>query len=108
MTKVKNILREATVLLCKNLQPTDVVRYLKTKGAIKQDDAEKIKRQETTSEMVEELLDILKRKPVSAYETFMEVLERERHDLFSQVKAIETSHQYRGAGKFSWIRYYAL
>ena len=100
-TKVKNILCEATDLLCENLRPSDVLRQLKTKGAIKQDDVEKIKKQDTTTEKVEELLDILMRKPVSAYETFMEVLKRERHDLFLQVKIIETRYQYQGAaGKF--------
>ena len=99
LTKVKNILREATNTLCENLQPNDVLRQLKTKGAIKQDDVEKIKKQDTTTEMVEKLLEILTRKPVSAYETFMEALKEDRYDLFEELKDIEAKHEYRGTGK---------
>ena len=72
---------------------------LKTKGAIKQDDVERIKKQDTTTEMVEKLLDILTRKPVSAYEAFMEILEEQRYDLFVQVKDIEIKHHF-GSGKY--------
>ena len=86
-------------MLCENLQPSYILRHLKTNGAIKQDDVEKIKRQDTTTEMVEKLLDILMRKPVSAYETFMEALKEERNDLFEDVKDLEAKHEYRETGK---------
>ena len=98
MAKVKKILQEATDLLCEYLQPGDVLRQLKTKGTIEQKDVEKIKKQDSTTEMVEKLLDILMRKPVFAYETFMEILKEKRHDLFVQVKDIEIKHHF-GSGK---------
>ena len=100
---MKAILLEASELLCENLQPSDVLRKLKAKGALKSDDVEKIKRQDTTTEMVEMLLNVLMRKPASAYEKFIEILKVERDDLFVQVTAIELRHGYHKSKLFYFI-----
>ena len=96
---VKIILVEATGILCSNLEPDDILRTLQTKGALKPDDVTKIRSLTTTGEQVERLLNMLMRKPVSAYDVFMEALKEEREDLFDIVKDIATKHDYK-SGKF--------
>ena len=92
---VKKILVEATNALCSSLDPDDVLWTLQTKGALKPDDVTKIRCMTTPGKQVEKLLGILMRKPVSAYEVFMEALKEERADLFNVVKEIATKHGYK-------------
>ena len=96
---VKTILTEATDILCENLEPDDILRTLQSKGALKPDDVTKIRSLTTAGEQVERLLNILRRKPVSAYDVFMEALKEEREDLFDIVKEIATKYGY-GNGRF--------
>ena len=83
---LQKTLLEATEILCKNLQPRDVLRQLKSKGALNADDVERIKRSQfTTTDEVDMLLDMLRKKPLSSYNIFKE----ERQDLYQTVKDVE-------------------
>ena len=99
---VKNILLEATDILCANLEPDDILRTLQTKSALKPDDVTKIRGLATAGEQVERLLNILMRKPVSAYDAFMEALKEDREDLFDIVKELATKYSYK-SGRFLYI-----
>ena len=80
------------MILCENLRPDDLLRDLKSKGALKRDDVTKIKKEDTDTEKVDKLIEILTRSPVSSYIAFMGVLQKERRDLYDKVKAIEDKH----------------
>ena len=96
---VEKILMKATQVLCDNLQPKDILISLKSRGTLTTDDVERIESEKTTSDKVEKLLDILNRKPVSAYDMFMEILREKRPDLFEIVHAIEIGFQYGQTGE---------
>ena len=86
---MQKTLTEATDTLCDNLLPGKMLRSLKSKGALDPDDVERVKKETTTSEQIEKMTDVLMRKPVSAYNTFMDILEEERPDLYGKVKGIQ-------------------
>ena len=95
MTKLKTverILTESTVLLSDNLHTDQVLRHLKSRGALTSNDCTHIKAKTTEPDKVEKLLETLQKKPVSSYETFMEVLREKRSDLYEAVKEIEDKH----------------
>ena len=101
---IKKILAESTDILCSNLEPGDMLRTLQTNGAFKADDVTKIKNLTTTTEQVGKMLDLLMRKPVSAFDRFMEALKEEREDLFEMVKDIAAKHRYNHkAGKYEYF-----
>ena len=78
-----------------------MLRALQTNGALKPDDVTKIRNLTTTTEQVEKLLDMLTRKPASAFDRFMEALKEEREDLFYMIKDIAAKHRYiHKAGKY--------
>ena len=89
---VKKTLTESTMILCENLRPDDLLRDLKSKSAVKPDDVTRIKKEDTDTEKVDMLIEILIRSPVSSYVAFMGVLQKERSDLYRKVKAIEDKH----------------
>ena len=95
---VKLILIESTVFLCENLYTDQVLRHLMARRAITNNDSTHIKAKITEPDRVEKLLDILRKKPVSSYETFMEILRQQRPDLHKAVKKIERKH-YGETGK---------
>ena len=98
---IKKILAESTDILCVNLEPSDMLRTLQTNGALKPDDVIKIRNLTTTTEQVGKLLDMLTRKPASAFDRFMEALKEEREDLFDMIKDIAAKHRYiHKAGKY--------
>ena len=86
---VTNTLQESNVILRKNLNPGDILRSMMSEGELTQDDVTKISRQDTTTEQVDKLIEVLTRKPAKAYKTFMHILQRERSDLYDQIKSIE-------------------
>ncbi|XP_072022988.1 uncharacterized protein [Amphiura filiformis] len=94
-TLVGKILSEASGVLSKTLQPKDILRSLKAKSALTPDDVEIIENEATDTDKVDKLLETLRRKPISAYATFMKVLEEEREDLYEKVKEIEDKYNYK-------------
>ena len=89
---VRKILTESTKILCDNLSPYDLLLDMVSKGAIKPDDVTRIQKQDTDTEKVLKLIEILRKSPVSSYTAFMNVLREERSDLYTQVQAIEDKH----------------
>ena len=90
---VKKILTDSTLILCKNLQPYDLLLELKGKKALTDDDFTRINKKDTNTEKVDNLIDILKRSPVSSYEALMSYLQENRsEDLYVDVKAIEDKY----------------
>ena len=86
---VKKTLLESNVILSANLIPDVILRVMKSKGALTQDEVTKIQLKDTPTEQVDKLIEVLMRKPESAYMAFMEILKGERPDLYGQVKIIE-------------------
>ena len=93
---VKKILTDSTLILCKNLQPYDLLLELKAKKALTDDDFVRIDKKDTNTEKVDKLIDILKRSPVSSYDVFMSFLQENRSDLYDDIKAIEEKHSGKG------------
>ena len=83
------ILTEAGEHLCPHLDPQNILRKLKYKCVISIGDKEEVDHVVTSSGKVDKILDILSRKPVEAYYKFMEILRKERSDLYQTVKDIE-------------------
>ena len=91
---MRQILRQSTKLLCESLKPADVLRNLKAEEVLTPDEARKIRAKATDADRVELLLEILERKPITSYVTFMEVLKTERGDLHRKVKALERKNNF--------------
>ena len=73
-----------------------------TQGGLTRDDVKRIKHEKTTPEQVDELIGTLLKKPLTAYDTFMEILENKRYDLFEIVHSIEIGCQYHGTGELKF------
>ena len=86
---VKKTLLESSKNLSDYLNPNGILMSMKTKGALTQDEVTKIQKNDTHTEQVNKLIEELIRKPATAYETFMEILRKERSDLYNEVRAIE-------------------
>ncbi|XP_072043551.1 uncharacterized protein [Amphiura filiformis] len=82
-------------MLAENLDPIGMLRQMTAKRALTPDDRTIIKKEATSTEQVDKLIEILCRKPVSSYDVFMEILSEERNDLYNRVKDIEAKHGYR-------------
>ena len=110
LDKVKKILTDSTLILCKNLQPYDLLLELKTKNELTDDNFTRISKEDTDTEKVDKLIDILKRSSVSAYDAWMSYLQENRNDgpndLYAQVKAIEDKYVGKGHNKLKYL--YAL
>ena len=105
LSAVKNILAESTKILCDNLDLEQMLPELKSKGALSFDDCESIKKADTKSEMVDKFIEILRRKPTSAYDNFMETIQQERPDLYNAVNKIGKKHNYEhSSGRSTRIR----
>ena len=85
-----------TTLLCKFLDPSRILRSLKTKLVLTDDDVREIKSHPSTEERVDQMLVLLKRKSKEAYWALMESLRVERPDLFRAVIAIESEFVGKG------------
>ena len=83
------VLTKSTVLLCKFLDPSNILRHLKAELALNNDDCQKIRQSEVTTERVEKLLETLTRKDRNAYFALMVALRKQRLDLFNKVVSIE-------------------
>lgn len=94
LNQIQDILREATDVLCPSLQPAKVLRKLKSKGELTSGDVACIQSHARVDDQVDNLLEILRRKPESAYIAFMKALEIEREDLFWDIKKIEETYDY--------------
>ena len=88
------ILTESLQYLSEYLEPEDVMRSLIAKGAITNNEAVKIRKKDTSPEQVDCLLEILRRKPVTSYITFMEVLKTARSDLHVNVQKLEKKYNF--------------
>ena len=97
LATMQRILMESLVVLCDNFNPGKLLVKLKARYALQWNDVEVIKKQYTCEEQVDKMLETLMRKPLSSYDIFMEELQKERVDLFNEVKAIERKHG--GVGK---------
>ena len=96
LQRIKTILQEASKELCLHLDPRDVLLTMKSAHALENDDVNRIKREETDSERVELLLDILPRKPQSSYEVFVEALKEKRpNDLYPFIRKIEEKYNFK-------------
>ena len=95
------ILDQALSILSENLQTENILRHLKAKNALTKNDVARIRDSSTEGDKVEELLDRLQRRPVSAYEEFMKSLKKEeRDDLYKEIVEIEKKCGYfREQGK---------
>ncbi|XP_072019683.1 uncharacterized protein [Amphiura filiformis] len=71
---VRYIFSSATEFLCNNLEPTEVIRKLQSHRDLDDSDVENVRSIADRAGKVENLLFILKMKPVKAYVTFMEAL----------------------------------
>ena len=91
---MQKILLRSTGFLCDSLRPADVLRNLKTEEVLTPDEAREINAKPTDADQVEHLLDILQRKPLSSYVTFMEILKTNRCDLHEKVKLIEQKYNF--------------
>ena len=99
LTIIKKILIESTSIICDHLDPKIVLRAMKTKGALTHNNVELIESEPVKSDQAEVMLNILMRKPASAYDIFMEtLLGNGRKDLYDQIRHIETKYGYVRAG----------
>ena len=95
-TKIRKILHKATALLCENLGKENIIHNLKSEEALTDGDVEEIKSHSRTAEQVDAMLVILKRKPAKAYYSFMNVLWKNREDLYDEMEKIEKEFGYTG------------
>ena len=88
---VKNqVLETSLVDLCDYLDPHPVLKALLARGEITADDKQRIEIKGVTSDQVDELVNTLLRKPVDAYNCFMENIKEQQSHVYQKIKAIET------------------
>ena len=88
---IKNkVLETSLVELCDNLDPHTVLKVLRARRQITADDKQRIEIKGVTGDQVDELVNILLRKPVEAYNCFMENIKEEQSHVYQKVKTIET------------------
>ena len=92
LDQIKDILDKATVLLCKFLDPSNIVITLKSKQHLKRINQQEISHLPEMQKRVETLLTILRRKEKEAYFAFMAALRKERPDLFAEVINMECTY----------------
>ena len=94
---IHEILTESTDIICKYLDPKLVLRTMQAKRALTHDDVQRIESKKVDSDQAAEMLNILMKKPASAYDIFVETLRNEgRKDLYGHFKALESKHGYHG------------
>ncbi|XP_072027841.1 uncharacterized protein [Amphiura filiformis] len=76
----------------KNLKP--ILLALRSRRAINKDEYDTIRKVEDAGDQVVELISLLEEKPVSSYETFMQVLHDKEKDIWQKVTEIEAKHHY--------------
>ena len=95
---IGKILTDALPILQDYLNPTNIIHTLVSKQMLTDNEASDIEGAasvEGASAMgvrVEKLLDSLKRKKGTVYKEFMEILRKERDDLYADVKKVEKQH----------------
>ena len=87
----RQVLRAATMVLCKGLEPTDLLLTLFAQKIIDFDDKQRVESEKNDRDKVNTLLMILRRvpKPVDAYCYCMEHFERVNPSLYQQLKKFE-------------------
>ena len=87
----RQVLRGATVILCRELEPADLLRTLFAHNMISYDDKQRVESERTDRDKVDKLLMILQRVPktVDAYCYCMEYFERMLPTLYQKVKELE-------------------
>ena len=102
LTIIKRILIASSDNICDNLDPKFVLGTMETQGALTPYDVELIASMPVKSDQAEVMLNILMKKPASAYDIFMEsLLAKGRIDLYDPIKDIEMAHGYVKAGKLN-------
>ena len=83
------MLSSATDLLCENLDPSEILERLHAQGVLSTSDVENVNSQGSRDQKVETLLDILKTKPTTKYDCFMNALQEIDGRLYELVKGKE-------------------
>ena len=87
---LKNQILEASLVdLCNSLDPRPVLKTLLAQEAITADDKQRIEKKCVTSDQVDELVNTLLKKPVEAYNCFMEHIKKEQSHVYEMVQANE-------------------
>ncbi|XP_072037362.1 immunoglobulin-like and fibronectin type III domain-containing protein 1 [Amphiura filiformis] len=94
---IQEILVDSLEILCEELkEPKYVLRAMISRRALSEEERDTIRNAGDADDQIEMLLHILKTKPASAYETFMQVLHDKAKDLWQKVKEIEAKYEYTG------------
>ncbi len=88
----QKVLTESTELLTSSLDPREILRKMKSRNALTEDEVTRINIGETITEKVDKLLETLRRKPLTSYQVFMQLLKEDRPDLYTDVKDKEENH----------------
>ena len=97
--KVKKILSEATIILKESSQLENIISHLKAQKALKPWDVDDINKQMPDSAKVDKLIELLRLKPVSTYNTFVQILKTEQLDVYQQIKAVEDKYNHNPGKK---------
>ena len=97
--KVKKILSEATNILKESLQLENIISHLKAQKALKPWDVDDINKQMSDSAKVDKLIGLLRLKPVSTYNTFVQILKTEQLDVYQKIKAVEDKYNHNPGKK---------
>ena len=92
---IKEILASSNIILAdkmKNLDVRQISSLMWAGNNFSRSDVENIRHEVTTSEKVDKLLDIFRRKPKEAYYSFLDALYAVRPDLYSAVRKIQKEH----------------
>ncbi|XP_072048680.1 uncharacterized protein [Amphiura filiformis] len=79
-------LQQSLLILPEALNPKILLRKMTGRGALSADEVTRINIGDTDTDKVTKLIETLMRKPLSSYEVFMELLQQERPDLYTDVK----------------------
>ena len=85
----REILEEANEILSYNLEPREIIKKLRHKRVLNDGDVQAINANLADDERIDKLVEILKRKPRTAYGDFMAVLVGVNPDLYCDVRRIE-------------------
>ena len=85
----REILEEANEILSEHLEPREIIKKLRHKRVLNDGDVQAINGNLADDERIDKMVEILKRKPRTAYSDFMAVLIGVNPDLYCDVRRIE-------------------
>ena len=98
---MSKICEAAAVAIRESLDPETVLKELVDQKALTLSDVCAITSHTLQTEQADELLDILRTKPSTAYATFMGLLHDHRPDLFQKVREIEKQEGYVRSSEYT-------